>query len=142
MIVVHFAKVSALYPCIVISSLHERIENFLFTILYTSFGVWSRDHYTSLQRFTTGVCHALLWFLLTLGPACSAKFSPDLGPLLRLEGQITSCVFPYTTEQDSQSISPLISKQVVSYQTHGGTYCPGVSTPKIWSLADSSNHIT
>jgi hypothetical protein len=52
MIVVHIAKVSALYPRVVISSLRGRLENFLFTILYTSFGVWPRDHYMRLQRFT------------------------------------------------------------------------------------------
>jgi hypothetical protein len=39
MIVVHFAKVNALYPRIVISSL---------------VGVWPIDHYISLQRFTMG----------------------------------------------------------------------------------------
>jgi hypothetical protein len=49
---------------------------------HTSFGVRSRDHYMPLQRFATGVCHALLWFPLTSGPACSAKVSPNLGPLL------------------------------------------------------------
>jgi hypothetical protein len=48
----------------------------------TSFGVRLGDHYMPLQSFTTGVCHALLQFLLTAGPACSAKVSPDLGPLL------------------------------------------------------------
>jgi hypothetical protein len=39
MIVVHFAKVSTLYPRVVISSLAERLENLLFAVLYTSFGV-------------------------------------------------------------------------------------------------------
>jgi hypothetical protein len=50
MIVVHFAKVSTLYPRIVTSSLCGRLENLLFAILYTSFAVWPRDHYMSLQR--------------------------------------------------------------------------------------------
>jgi hypothetical protein len=54
--------------------------------------------------------------------------------------QITFCIFPYTTEQDSQSMSILISKQVIQYRTRGGTYCPGVSTHKIQCIADSSNH--
>jgi hypothetical protein len=53
-IVVHFAKVSDLYPRVVISLLAKRLENFLFAILYTSLGVWTRDHYVSLQRFTMG----------------------------------------------------------------------------------------
>jgi hypothetical protein len=52
MTVVHCTKVSALYPRVVISSLIRRLENLLFAILYTSFGVWFRDHYIPLQRFT------------------------------------------------------------------------------------------
>jgi hypothetical protein len=43
---------------------------------------------------------------------------------------------PHSTEQDTLPIVFLISKQVVPYQTRGGTCCPGVSTPKIWYLAD------
>jgi hypothetical protein len=54
MIVVHFTKVSTLYPHIVILSLDERLENLLFAIFYTSFGVWPRDHYMQLQRVTIG----------------------------------------------------------------------------------------
>jgi hypothetical protein len=51
---------------------------------------------------------------------------------------------PHSTKHDTQPITFLISKQAVPYWTHGGTCCPGVSTPKIWSLADPSmtNHIT
>jgi hypothetical protein len=52
---------------------------------------------------------------------------------------VTKCdAIPHSTEQDTLPIVFLISKQVVPYWTHGGTWCPGVSTPKIWSLADSS----
>jgi hypothetical protein len=54
MIVVHFAKVSTLYPREVISTLHGQLENLLFAILYTSFGLWPRDQYMPLQRFTIG----------------------------------------------------------------------------------------
>jgi hypothetical protein len=60
MTVVHFAKVSAMYPRVVISSLRRRLENLPFAILYTFFVVWPRDHYMPLQRSTTGVSHALL----------------------------------------------------------------------------------
>jgi hypothetical protein len=51
---------------------------------------------------------------------------------------------PHSTEHDTQPIAYLISKQVIPYRTRGGTYCPGVSTPKIRSLAESSptSHIT
>jgi hypothetical protein len=45
-------------------------------------------------------------------------------------------------EQGTLPTTSLIIKQVVSYWTRGGTCCPGVSTPKIRSLADSctTNH--
>jgi hypothetical protein len=54
MIVVHFAKVNTLYPQVVISSLAKRLEKPPFYHSYTFFGVWPRDHYMSLQRFTMG----------------------------------------------------------------------------------------
>jgi hypothetical protein len=81
---------------------------------------------------------------MTQVPTSSAKVSSWLEPLLHLVNQITSSVFPHTTKQDSQPTTSLISRQVIPYRTHGGTCCPGVSTPKIRSLADSSmaNHIT
>jgi hypothetical protein len=47
-------------------------------------------------------------------------------------------VNPHSTEQDTEHITFLISKQVVLYRTCGGTCCIGVSTTKIQSLADSS----
>jgi hypothetical protein len=57
MIVVHFAKVSTMYPRVVISSLAKRLEKPPFYDSYTSFGIWPRDHYMSLQRFT--ICRML-----------------------------------------------------------------------------------
>jgi hypothetical protein len=70
--------------------------------------------------------------------ASTAKVSLWLEPLLHLVDQIMSA------EQDSQPRASLISRQAVPYWTHGGTYCPGVSTPKTQSLVDSrmKNHIT
>jgi hypothetical protein len=47
-IVVHFTKVNALYSRVVISSLAKRLENLLFAIIYTFFGVWPGDHYMPL----------------------------------------------------------------------------------------------
>jgi hypothetical protein len=38
----------------VILSLAKRLENLLFTTPHTFFGVWPRDHYMLLQRFTMG----------------------------------------------------------------------------------------
>jgi hypothetical protein len=51
---------------------------------------------------------------------------------------------PHSTEHDTQPIAYSISKQAVPYRTRSDTCCPRGSTPKIWSLADSSmtNHIT
>jgi hypothetical protein len=54
MIVIHFAKVSILYAQVVISSLAKRLEKPPFYHSYTSFGVWPKDHYMPLQRFTMG----------------------------------------------------------------------------------------
>jgi hypothetical protein len=77
-------------------------------------------------------------------PTCSAKVSLSLEPLLHLVDQITFCIFPRTTEQDTQPIASLISKQAIPYRTRGGIYCPGVSTPKTRPIAYSSmtNHNT
>jgi hypothetical protein len=77
-------------------------------------------------------------FPVTRVPACSAKVSSWLEPLLHLVDQITFCVFPHTTEQDLKPTASLISKQTVSYRTRGGTCYPRVSTPKTRSLADLS----
>jgi hypothetical protein len=38
----------------VISSLAKRLKKPRFCHSYTSFGVWPRDHYLPLQRFTMG----------------------------------------------------------------------------------------
>jgi hypothetical protein len=47
-------------------------------------------------------------------------------------------------QQDKLTRAFLINQQGVPYRTHGDTCCPGVSTPTIQSLADSSMtiHIT
>jgi hypothetical protein len=76
------------------------------------------------------------------GPACSAKVSPTKAPLAPYGSQVKNHAIPHSPEQDTQSIIFLISKQAILYQTRGDTFCPGVSTPKIRSLEDSSNHIT
>jgi hypothetical protein len=55
--------------------------------------------------------------------------------------RVTTPIF-HSSEQGTLHIASLIGKQVVPYQTHGGTYCPMVSTPKTRSLIDLSmtNH--
>jgi hypothetical protein len=42
------------YPQVVISSLAKRLEKPPFYHSYTSFGVWPKDHYMPLERFTMG----------------------------------------------------------------------------------------
>jgi hypothetical protein len=146
MIVVHSIEVSTLYPPVVISLLAKRLENLLFVIPYTSLGVWPRDHNMPLQRSTTRVCHALLWLLgyihgttaphrVLWFPGVDTRYH---GPSCTMWAWAKSQAIFHSSEKDSLPIVFLISKQIVPYQTHGGTCCPGVSTPKIWSLADSS----
>jgi hypothetical protein len=102
----------------------------------------------SLQRPTTGVCHALLRIPTQSGTACSAEVSRTKWPLCTMWfGQFTKNVtkmghkdrrHPHLTKHNTQPIAYLISKQVVPYRTRGGTCCPGGSTPEIQSLTDSS----
>jgi hypothetical protein len=97
--------------------------------------------YKCLLQELVMLCYSFLGLRV---PICSAKVSTWLEPILHLVDQIMFCIFPYTTEQDSQSTASLISKQAVPYRTHGGTCFPRVSTRKTWSLADLSmtNHNT
>jgi hypothetical protein len=87
------------------------------------------------------LCYGFPWPRI---PASNAKVSSWLKSFLHLVDQITFCIFPHNAKQDSPPTTSLISKQVVPYQRHGGTCSHGVSTPKIWSLADSNmtDHIT
>jgi hypothetical protein len=102
-----------------------------FWYCYTTFGVWPRDHYMLLQRFTIGHMSGLA--KLVYGTIAMLRF---LGAWVN--GHATSHSF----EQFTLPTTSLISKQVVPYWTRGGTYCHGVSTSKIQSLTDSSitNH--
>jgi hypothetical protein len=108
----------------------------------------------SLQRSTTGVCHALLRFLEQMVPAYRAKVSCTNVPSCTMwEWHFTKYAtkydsIPHPTEQDTLPIVLLISRQAVPYRTCGGTCCPGVSTTKIRFLAnlsttchDSVNHL-
>jgi hypothetical protein len=101
-----------------------------------------------LQRSTTGVCHALLrfpdkWSLLAVlrfptqsGPSCTMWFRQFTKNVTKTDNKDRS--HPHSSKHDTQPIAYLISKQAVPYRTRGDTCCPGVSTPKIQSLADSS----
>jgi hypothetical protein len=66
---------------------------------------------------------------------------PNKGPSCTMWAWVKYHANPHSFKQDTQHIVFLISKQDVPYRTRDDTYCPGVSTPNIWSVADSSNHI-
>jgi hypothetical protein len=144
MIVIHFAKVSTLYPRVVISSLAKRLEKPPFCHSYTSFGVWHKNHYILLQRFTMGHMPGL--DKVVRGTIAMLRFPrvvrETTAPLAPCEPRRVTTLISHSTEQDTLPITSLISKQVVPYQTHGSTCYPGVSTPKTQSLSDSSmtNH--
>jgi hypothetical protein len=93
----------------------------------------------SLQWSTIGVCHALLWIpqqrhLLHHMVQADHKVSHKVCDIYDKNND----AHPHSTEQDTQPIAFLISKQVIPYQTRGDTCCPGVSTSKIQFLIDSS----
>jgi hypothetical protein len=91
-------------------------------------GVWPGDHYMPLQRFTLG------------SMTCLAKISPQR-PLLHHAVYRYSHTLRRTTEQGTLPKAIIISQQAVPYHTHGGIVCPGWSTLRNRSLADSSkNH--
>jgi hypothetical protein len=79
------------------------------------------------------------WFLLVV-----LRFPTQTSPLAPCgSGDSQSIVtkfdvIPHSTEQDTQPIAFLVSRQAIPYQTCGGICCPGVSSPKTRSLANSS----
>jgi hypothetical protein len=107
-------------------------------------------HYKDLLHEYGMLCYG---FPHTVAPLVVLRFPTHIGPFCTLWfSQFTQNVtqtghidrsHPHSTKQAKQPIAYLISKQAVTYWTRGGTYCPGVSTPKIRSLVDSSmtNHI-
>jgi hypothetical protein len=144
MTVVHFVKVSTLYPRVVILSLAKRLEKLHFCHSYTSFGIWPRDHYMLLQRFAMGRMSGLA--KLVCGTIAMLRFPRVVcgttTPLAPCEPRRVNTPISHSSEQDTLPTTFIISKQTIPYRTRGGTYCPGVSTPKTRSLADSSmtNH--
>jgi hypothetical protein len=136
--VVHFAKVSALYPRVVISSLAKRLEKPPLCHSYTSFGVWPRDHSMPLQRFTMGRMPGLA--KVVRGSIAMLRF-PEVvcnttTPLAPCEPRRVTTPISHSSEQGTLPTTSLISKQAIPYRTRGGTYCLGVSTPKTRSFAD------
>jgi hypothetical protein len=71
----------SLHLRVVISLLAERLEKPPFCHSYTTFGVWSRDDYMPLQWSSTGVCHALLWFVKQTAMLVVLRFPAQTSPL-------------------------------------------------------------
>jgi hypothetical protein len=108
-------------------------------------------HYKGLLQEYVKLCYefphkvaplAVLRFPAQSGPFCTMwlrQFTKNVTKTGHTDGS-----HPHSTEHDTQPIAYLISKQVIPYRTRGGTCCPGGSTPKIRSLADSSmtSHVT
>jgi hypothetical protein len=148
MIVVNFAKVSALHQRVVISSLAKQLEKPPFCHSYTSIGAWPRDHYMPLQRTATEVHHALLRILQQRALVAVLRISQQRAPLAPCSSSRSQsmshvwhkewCTSPLNWARHTQPIAFQISKQAVPYQTRDGTCCPRVSTPRIWSIADLS----
>jgi hypothetical protein len=85
-----------------------------------------------LQRFTMGrmpglakVVHGTIAMLRFPGVVHGTMAS-----LTMCEPRRVTTSISHSSEQGTLPTASLISKQVVSYRTRGGTYCPGVSTPK------------
>jgi hypothetical protein len=140
MTVVHFAKISVLYPWVVISSLAKQLEKHHFCQSYTSFGVWPKDHYKLLQRFTMSRMPGLA--KVVCGTIPMLRFAGVVygttTPLAPCEPRWVTMPISHSYEQGTLPTSSSISKQVVPYRTCGDTCCLGVSTPKTRSLADLS----
>jgi hypothetical protein len=144
MTVIHFAKVSTLYPRVVLSSLAKRLEKPPFCHSYTSFGAWPRDHYMPLQRFTMGHMSGLV--KVVRGTIAMLRFPRVVccttTPLAPCEPRQVTTLISHSSKKGTLLTASLISMQAFPYQTHGDTCCPGVSTPKTQSPADSimTNH--
>jgi hypothetical protein len=74
------------------------------------------------------------------GPACSAKVSCTNIPSCTMWKRqfIKYDAISHPIKHDTLPIVFLISRQAIPYRIHGDTCYPGVSTPKIRSLIDSS----
>jgi hypothetical protein len=144
MIVAHFAKVSVLYPRVVISSPVGDKRNHFFPFLHFRWCMTQRSLY-AVTNVYYGSCMPGLAKLVR-GTIAMLRFlgvvHGTTAPLAPCEPRWITTPISHSSEQGTLSTSSLISKQAVLYWTHGGTYCPEVSTPKTWSLADSSmtNH--
>jgi hypothetical protein len=123
-----------------------RSLHFLWCMSQRSLHAITKLYYRSMPCFATVLEKwsplAVLRFPAQSGPSCTMWFRQFTKNVTKTDHKVLC--HPHSTEHDTQPIAYPISKQVVPYQTRGGTYCPGVSTPKIQSLVDLSmtSHIT
>jgi hypothetical protein len=77
----------------------------------------------------------------SIGKVCWGSHGTT-APLAPCEPRQVNTTISHSSEQDTLSTTSWIIKQSIPYRTRGSTCCPGVSTPKTQSLADSSltNH--
>jgi hypothetical protein len=98
----------------------------------------TKVYYRSMSCFAIVSRHTaslvVLWFPAHSGPFCTMWFRQFTQNVTKTGH--TDRRHPHSTEHDTQPIAYLISKLAIPYRTHGGTCCPRVSTPKIWSLAN------
>jgi hypothetical protein len=96
--------------------------------------------FATVSRQTTPL--VVLRFPAQSGPFCTMWFRQFTQNVTKTGHKDMS--HPHSTEHDTRTIAHQISKQAFPYRTCGGTCCPGVSTPKIQSIADLSmtSHIT
>jgi hypothetical protein len=131
MIVVHFAKVASCTSFL--PFLH-----FLLCMAQRSLHAITKVYYRSMS------CFAIVSRVDTPyhDPAFSATVSQGRfvvpRPSCTMWTWAKSQANPHSSEQDTQPIVFLISKQAAPYWIRGVTCCPGGSTPKNRSLADSS----
>jgi hypothetical protein len=120
--------------------------HFLWCMTQRSLHAITKVYYRSMSCFATVSRHTaplvVLRFPAHSGPFCTMWFGQFTQNVTKTGH--TNRSHPHSTEQDTQPIAYLISKQAIPYRTRGGRCCPRVSTPKIRSLANSSmtSHIT
>jgi hypothetical protein len=146
MIVVHFAKVSTMYPWVVISSLAKLLEkppfchsiHFLWCMAQISLHVVTKFYYGSYAKLYQGSTQYHNIAKVFWGS------HDTMAPLVPCESGWVTTPTSHSSEQGTFPTTSLIIKQVVPYRTRDGTYYPGVSTPMTRSIADLSmtNHIT
>jgi hypothetical protein len=144
MIVLHFAKVSVLYPRVVISSLAKRLEkppfchslHFTWCMAQKSLHVVTKVYYGSYAKLCQG---SMQYHSIAKVFRGSHGTTAPLAPCE--PGRVTTPIF-YSSKEGTLPTGSLIIKQAIRYWTRGGTCCPRVSTPMTRSSVDSSmtNH--